>query len=418
MSTQIFRKSALEKLSTPEKLDQLITVVDRKAWVPILGVFIAIVSLVLWGCFGVVEKKIPVQGMLMGGGVHDIVPVASGQLLEIKVNTGEKVNEGDVVAIINQPILMQQLAEARAKLAQLRSQHQEHKSFGSQDIQLQVDFNQQQKKNIEGSIVIQEKSLSYLKKQLDSEKKLFEKGLITKPQLNSTEQNINQTQSQIDGFLAELKQLSSRKLNTKFNQDQKIKMSNQSIEQQDRYIAQLQERYDAAANVKSTHSGNILEIMVDKGEMINPGLPMFKLIQHSKDEKLRGILFVSSKDGKRIKKDMLVQVSPITTKPQEVGYMKAKVTFISEYPATMRGVMRILKNEGLTQQMMMMGAPFEVVVELEEDPNTYSKFAWTSGRGPRANIHGGTMCSGMIRVEQQKPITLVIPAVKKFFGMY
>jgi HlyD family secretion protein len=418
MSTQIFRKSALEKLSTPEKLDQLITVVDRKAWIPLIGVAISVTALVLWGLFGVIETKVSAQGMLLGGGVHDIVPLAQGQLKEIKVNTGQKVSEGDIVAVIDQPVLEQQLAEAKAKLAQLRSQHQEHKSFGSQDIQLQVDFNQQQKKNIEGSIIIQEKSLAYSKKQLDSEKKLFEKGLITKPQLVNTEQTISQTQSQIDRFFAELKGLSSKKLNTKFNQDQRVKMSQQSIDEHVRYIQQLQERYKDAAYVKSSYDGNILEIMVDEGEMISPGLPMFKLIQRSKDEKLKGILFISAKDGKRLALDMPVQVAPITVKAQEHGYMKGTVKFVSEYPATSRGVMRILKNQQLTQQMMMMGAPFEVLVEFEEDPNTYSKFAWTSGRGPEVKIHGGTMCTGMIRVEQQKPVTLVVPAVKKFFGAY
>ena len=75
MSTQIFRKSALEKLSTPEKLDQLITVVDRKAWIPLIGVAISVIALVCWGLFGVIETKVQAQGMLMGGGVHDIAVI-------------------------------------------------------------------------------------------------------------------------------------------------------------------------------------------------------------------------------------------------------------------------------------------------------------------------------------------------------
>ena len=55
--------------------------VDRKAWIPLIAVAIAITCLVLWGIFGTVEIDSG-AGMLMGGGVHDIVPIAQGQVVE------------------------------------------------------------------------------------------------------------------------------------------------------------------------------------------------------------------------------------------------------------------------------------------------------------------------------------------------
>ena len=113
--------------------------------------------------------------------------------------------------------------------------------------------------------------------------------------------------------------------------EQQLSMSKQSIEQHELFINQLEED-DAAANVRSAYSGEILEIMVDRGEMISPGLPMFKLIQKNKNQQLRGVLFVAAKDGKRIKNDMDAHISPVTIKPQEFGYMKAKVNYVSEYP--------------------------------------------------------------------------------------
>ena len=79
--------------------------------------------------------------------------------------------------------------------------------------------------------------------------------------------------------------------------------------------------------------------------------------------------------------------------------------------------MRILKNDGLTQQMMLMGAPFEVIVELKEDNSTYSKFAWTSGQGPNNKIHGGTMCTAMISVEKATHC-INYSCLKKWFGIY
>ena len=132
--------------------------VDRKAWIPLIAVAIAITCLVLWGIFGTVEIKIQAQGMLMGGGVHDIVPIAQGQVIEIKIHEKQKILAGDIVATIDQPNLLQQLAEAKSKLAQLKTQFQELKSFGAQDIKLQYDFNKQQRQNTIESIEIQSKS--------------------------------------------------------------------------------------------------------------------------------------------------------------------------------------------------------------------------------------------------------------------
>ena len=66
MSASFFRKSALEKLSTPEKLDQLIKVTGTKAWIALITVAVALftgINMVIygncknkircnWGCIG------------------------------------------------------------------------------------------------------------------------------------------------------------------------------------------------------------------------------------------------------------------------------------------------------------------------------------------------------------------------------
>ena len=45
MSASFFRKSALEKLSTPEKLDQLIKVTGTKAWIALITIIVIIFTL-------------------------------------------------------------------------------------------------------------------------------------------------------------------------------------------------------------------------------------------------------------------------------------------------------------------------------------------------------------------------------------
>ena len=81
MSAGFFRKSALEKLSTTEKLDKLIKVTNRKAWIALLTIALAIGTAVVWSIFGKVKTKIDVVGIIQGGEVHEVVATSQGQLV-------------------------------------------------------------------------------------------------------------------------------------------------------------------------------------------------------------------------------------------------------------------------------------------------------------------------------------------------
>jgi len=48
----LFRKAALERLSSPEQLDKAITVSKPVSWLALIGVTIIIVAAILWLVFG------------------------------------------------------------------------------------------------------------------------------------------------------------------------------------------------------------------------------------------------------------------------------------------------------------------------------------------------------------------------------
>jgi HlyD family secretion protein len=77
-----------------------------------------------------------------------------------------------------------------------------------------------------------------------------------------------------------------------------------------------------------------------------------------------------------------------------------------------------MKNDQLVNSLLRMGAPFEVYVEFEQNPDAYSGYAWTSANGPEITVNAGTSCNGKITVQEQPPIAMVVPAFKKFFDLY
>src|SRR6516162_3884737 len=71
--SSIFRKAALERLSSPEQLDYLMSITSPIAWVALAAIGTLCFLIVLWGFFGVIPGKVSGKGILIrGGSVFDV----------------------------------------------------------------------------------------------------------------------------------------------------------------------------------------------------------------------------------------------------------------------------------------------------------------------------------------------------------
>ncbi len=421
MAAGFFRKAALEKLSTPEKLDQLIKVTSPKGWIALLTIALVLGTGITWSFMGSVKTKLNVVGVLLGGEIHEVVATSQGQLINLNVSIGDAVKEGEIVASVEQPELYQQVEEVKASLKEREYDLQRLLSFGNQDTRLQGELIQQQRTSIELQIQTENKNLGFLRAQLATEQDLLKKGLITNSQLMNTKQQIDASQNSIERLKSQLVQTSSQKLNIGFDLQQKINVSKQRIAETERRLEHLKERYDIQTNIRSSYTGEVVEVLTESGIVVGQGTPLFKLKNQSGiagDDKLRGVLYIPSQDGKKIKEGMEALVVPSTVQPQEYGFIKGKVTYVSDFPITQKGMMMTVKNDQLVSGMLSRGAMFEVYVEFEKDENSYSGFKWTSATGPQIAINEGTSCMGKITVKSEPPVAVVIPALKKFFDLY
>jgi HlyD family secretion protein len=420
MSAPFFRKSALEKLSTPEKLDQLIKVTGTKAWIALITIIVAIFTALMWSLMGTVKTKLDVVGVVLGGDVHEVVATAQGQLMELKVAIGNKVKKGDIIAIIRQPELFQQIEDAKVVLSDRKFEMEKLTSYGNQGAQLQGKIISQSRVSIKGEIESEKKKIVFLNNQLESENVLLDKSLITKSQVATTKQQIEASQNTIERLKGQIVETSSQQNDLGFDIQQKITLQRQRIAEAERNLQFLTEKYDNQRNVKSPYDGEVVEVLTDAGIVVSAGSPLFKLKNtiNTKQSQLRGILYIPSKDGKKIKKGMEALIVPSTVQPEEYGFIKGKVTYVSDFPITQQGMLTSVKNDQLTKQLLVGGPLFEVYVDFEKDPVSYSGYKWTSAKGPDIFLREGTSCLGKITIKREPPVTLVVPAFKKFFDLY
>ena len=60
---KIFRKVAMERLSSTENLDQVMRVVPAKGWIALACLFVFVASALMWACFGEITNQIEAQGV-------------------------------------------------------------------------------------------------------------------------------------------------------------------------------------------------------------------------------------------------------------------------------------------------------------------------------------------------------------------
>lgn len=125
MSQDLFRKVSLDKLSSPEQLDELIKVTSTKAWFALLAIGCILISAIVWGFLGSIPTKISGQGILLNnGGVFSVQHHTSGQVIDIRFNPGDMVKKGDVIARIEIPELALEINNLQSNLADMESSQQ------------------------------------------------------------------------------------------------------------------------------------------------------------------------------------------------------------------------------------------------------------------------------------------------------
>jgi HlyD family secretion protein len=101
-------------------------------------------------------------------------------------------------------------------------------------------------------------------------------------------------------------------------------------------------------------------------------------------------------------------------KREEFGFMLGKVLEVSSQPITYDEVVAKLGRD--LAQKYVKDTPFEVRAVPTIDEKT-GKFRWTSGEGPPSEVSASTGVTAQIIVDHKKPISYVIPTIKKTIGL-
>jgi HlyD family secretion protein len=415
---EIFRSVALERLSSPEQLDQLMQVTTPRGWLLLAGVGALLVTALVWGVLGSVPERIDGQGILIrSGGVLEVEASGDGRVTDVAVRVGDPVTQGQVVARIQRQDLVLRIQQARAKVGELRRQHEQQSEFGDRDVQLQGAYRAQRRTQLSAAIEAAESTLRALNDRIQSQEQLVQQGLITRQTLLGTQQERDQAEERVRQSRSELVQLDAEAGQVLNRNRQASQQSLASLTDAERQLAQLENELRTTSEVTSPYTGRVLEVIVEQGSMVDRGQAILTVDLTGRAVKgLEAIVYIPSVHGKKIRPGMEVQIAPSTVKKEEFGYLLGTVTYVSDFPVTPQGMQRVLKNDQLVTTLSGDDAPYEIHADLLPDPDNVSTYRWTSSDGPPIRIQSGTMASAGVVVDRRRPILMVIPQLRRHSG--
>src|SRR5690606_37469232 len=119
VSKPLFRKKALERLNTPDRLDSLLTVTTPRGWIALGAAALLLVAALTWSVFGSVPVRIPARCILLSStAVTYVISGVAGQITDLRPRVGDEIRRGDVVARVARPELVDRILALEAQAAE------------------------------------------------------------------------------------------------------------------------------------------------------------------------------------------------------------------------------------------------------------------------------------------------------------
>ena len=371
----IFRKAALDALSTPDQLDQPLQLLRPTQWVLLTSLSLFSLAILTWSIFGWIPVRISGKGVLIKPNSLTVVQSeTSGQITKIAVNVGDCIDEDSLIAQIDPVSQEIEMKAAQTQLAQMRSQDE------SQD-----DLAQQQ--------------ISQLQADIDRVTQLAQKGAISTDDLNKRR--------------SELSQL-------RYSMESENSRREQQIKEQQTRILSRQEEIERTSLIRAPIRGCIVDRGVHQGEVVKPGSTLFTLQREGTGDDLESLVFFPAKDGKRLEQGQRVRVSPTSTKQQRHGGIEGEIVTVGLLPVRDEALFKRLGVRSLLESVRGQKSDplIEVSTTLQRDPATHSGYDWGGGAGPKITLSTGTTTTVRVLVEERRPISYVIPILRDLSGIY
>jgi len=413
----IFSKEALEAASNPDEMDHALQVVRAKLWIPLFGIGIVVAVGLAWSFVGRMPVNVTGFGVLINpGNVKVVQSQAPGLVEKVSVKPGDQLQEGDIVAVLQQPALEQLLQQAKENYDEINKTNSEALEANQNQFLAQLASIERQKQLLTEGKELSGNVNQSLEKRNQALLELAKDNLVSSEMLLQSESSLVEIKTKMAGYDAQiqaldlsLEQAKQKNIQTEFTLKNQIDESRRAVEK-------MELQLENNRHIRSKSGGKVMQLMVSAGTAVAFGTPVLSVATDESTQAMKNLCYFSVKDGKKIKPGMTIQVTPSTVKRERYGSIVGKVVRVSSFPVSQEAAMNIVGSKELAFALTGQGAMIEVETELQgaSSPDSESGYEWTS-RNPPVAVSQGTTTVNRVRVDDRAPITYVLPLLRTWF---
>jgi HlyD family secretion protein len=449
---ELFRQKSLERLSSPERLDQLLAVADRKTWVPLATAGALVFGLVAWAVLAKIPVNVEGRGILTRP--RKLVEFQSpgpGRVVRVEVGVGDAVRRGELLAEIERPDLEERLRLQKQKAAELTAQSRaasdaeagsevESVPLRGPSLRDHIERSRalaltlrterleglaEDERRLDARERVARELSEALHERLEGSRNLVEEELVSKAELDRAEESYLDSLERLFEIETERSALETARLEADevyFDRLQRIAEWSFELEQEiadvHREIARLERQIREEGRVISDHDGRILEINATTGTFLETGDRLGAMEVFDASSTLESITYFRVRDGKRLRPGMTIHVTPDTVERERFGSMRGVVRTVSPFPVSVEEAASVVGNRTVARTLIDEGFLIEVAADLRRSTEHPDRYDWTSSRGPtEVEVTAGTTTTARAAVERERPIAFVLPLLKSAAGL-
>ena len=279
----MFRKKSLDKLQSPDSLDQLLILVKPRSIFVLSTLGFVFLVCFAWSIWAKIPITVNGFGILLKPrSIKAIQSSGSGVVTDVAVYVGGFVEAGQTLVRVEQPELIRNLQQQISDYESQKEFHEKIISMAKQKRNLEIDLLNQNLLDNEESIAslqnLQNKYSTQMKeqeKQLKSIDALVDEGITSLSQrlsmqvgLTDSEQRMLRIEQELAGLESQKKQFKMQIRKAEQDFEVEFYTKQQSIESMASSIRLTKERLWRQSVVRTRYQGRILEIAVSVGQVI------------------------------------------------------------------------------------------------------------------------------------------------------
>jgi HlyD family secretion protein len=413
-----FKEPALKGINSSQQFDQRIRIIPPATRLLAASAAIVCLAALAWAVFGSIPTRVIGRGVVLSTqeGNFSVAAIAAGPVVEVLVKQGDRVVAGQPIAIIEQKLLLTQIENALAEVERLEANLALLRAANAAQIVSSDEAAKRQLAAIDEQLAANEVRRDRLRELVAGYSALRGRGMISQSEFIARQEQYDLTALDLANAKARKIEVELAAATKRDNLADVERQKQAEIDLKKAGVDRLRVEMEVGSFVRSPISGIIREIRLGRGDVAATG-SVVATVGPDKQSYYQVLTLLRGKTRKRAAPGMEAHIVPDIIKKEEYGSMKGRVTLVSDEDISVQHVEQIVHNDQLTKSLFGGEPALLAYVELVPTKDNPSGFEWWSGTGPPYRITAGSVATVDIIVERVRPITLIIPALRKLLSL-